>query len=182
MLSGLSIKSSPESIPSSMGQNGHEMPPRVWLNLLPWWGAVTVACQGHLPSASVEAGSCAGAAADLWPVLKGVQGGERGEALCAPGKHGTGLWLVRYFQEPISWSQSLHLFRSGKALNPFKVTSAPHCLQKTFRKISAWMPWTPPSPKSYILTSPYTASSEQSLSAIWGCLVGCSPHFDPKKG
>ena len=114
----------------------------------------------------METGSCAGAAVDLWPALKGVQGGE--QVLCAPEKHGTGLWLVRYFQEPISWSQSLHLFRSGKALNPFKVTPAPHCLQKTFRKISAWMPWTPPSPKSYILTSPYTASSEQSLSAIWG--------------
>ena len=39
-----------------------------------------------------------------------------------------GIWwnrsLDRYFQELISWSQSLHLFITGKALNPFMMTSA----------------------------------------------------------
>ena len=34
--------------------------------------------------------------------------------------------LDRYFQELISWSQSLHLFISRKSLYPFMVTSAEH--------------------------------------------------------
>ena len=34
--------------------------------------------------------------------------------------------LVRYLQEPISWSRSLHHLISKKALNLFMVTSAPH--------------------------------------------------------
>ena len=33
--------------------------------------------------------------------------------------------LDRYFQELISWSQSLHFLISRKALNPFMMTSAP---------------------------------------------------------
>ena len=68
-----------------------------------------------------------------------------------------GMWWNRssdrYFQEPISWSQSLHLFISRKALNPFMLTSAPCEDQKTC-KVSAWLHWNPPSPKSYILTFP----------------------------
>ena len=51
--------------------------------------------------------------------------------------------------------QSLHLLLSRKVLNPFMVTSAPRDWQKTFCKKSAWRRWTPPSPKSYILTFPH---------------------------
>ena len=42
------------------------------------------------------------------------------------------------------------LIISRKALNPFMMTSALHDKQKTFCKISAWLHWTPRSPKSYV--------------------------------
>ena len=45
------------------------------------------------------------------------------EALCAPGKL---VEMARYFQEWISWCQSLYIFIPGKVLNSFMVTSAPH--------------------------------------------------------
>ena len=76
------------------------------------------------------------------------------EALCSRESGGTDLQRIRYFQELISWSQSLHLFISRKALNPFMVTSAPCDQMKNFCKISAWLSWAPPSPKSYILIPP----------------------------
>ena len=80
--------------------------------------------------------------------------------------------VFRYVQEPISWSQSLHLLITRKVLNPFMVTSAPCKSQKTLNEINAWLHWTPPLPKSYILTFPTLppTSLEQSLRAIWGAV------------
>ena len=50
---------------------------------------------------------------------------EENEALCSRETGGTGLQIVRYFQELVSRSQFLHLLMSRKALNPFLMTSAP---------------------------------------------------------
>ena len=47
------------------------------------------------------------------------------EALCFRKTGGTGLWIVRCFQELILWSTSLHLLISRKALKPFMLTSSP---------------------------------------------------------
>ena len=66
--------------------------------------------QGHLPSASAETEPCAAAAVDLQHPLKEIQGGEWG-TLCSRETGGTGLWIVRYFQERISWSHSLYLLK-----------------------------------------------------------------------
>ena len=68
---------------------------------------------------------------------------------------------------------------SRKALNPFMVT--PHDQQKTFCKVSAWFHWAPASPKSYMLTSPYSLFGAVSQSYLKCCLPGCSPHFAPNK-
>ena len=80
--------------------------------------------QGHLPSASVEVEPFAAAATNLQHPLREIPGGEWG-SLCSRETGGTGLQIVRNFQELISWSQSLYLLISRKALNPFMVTSAP---------------------------------------------------------
>ena len=47
-----------------------------------------------------------------WPSAppKEIQGGEWG-TLCSRETGGTGLWIVRYFQELISWSHSLYLLK-----------------------------------------------------------------------
>ena len=82
-------------------------------------------------------------------------------------------YIVRYFQELISWSQLLHFFISRKSLNPFMVTSAPRDQQKTFCKITAWLHWPPHSPKSYILTSPHCLFGAVSESYLRCCLL-CS--------
>ena len=64
-----------------------------------------------LPGSTREK-SLAAAFADLQHILKGVQGRDQEEALCALGKTGRlGLHIVRYFQEkilmsPISWYYS----------------------------------------------------------------------------
>ena len=63
----------------------------------------------------------------------GIQGGEWG-TLCSRETSGSGPSTARYFQELISWSQSLHLLISRKELNPFTVTSAPCDLRKPFVK------------------------------------------------
>ena len=52
------------------------------------------------------------------------------------------------------------------------VTSAPHDQRKTFCKISAWLHWTPHSPKSYILTSPHCLFGAVSESYLRYCLLG----------
>ena len=57
--------------------------------------------QGHLPSASAKIGPCAAVAADIQHSLRGMQGGEWG-TLYSRDTGGTGLWIVRYFQELIS--------------------------------------------------------------------------------
>ena len=101
------------------------------------------------------------------------------EAFCAPGN------LVgqvfRYFQELISWSQSLHYFKSRKSLNPLLVTSAPCDRQQNFCKVSPWLHWAPPSLKSYILTFPDFLFGAVSQSYLRCCLLGCGPHFTPNK-
>ena len=78
----------------------------------------------RLPSASVETEPCASAAVNLKPPLlkeSRVQWG----ILFSRESGGTGLQIVRYFQELISRSQSLYLFIFRKTLNPFMVTWAP---------------------------------------------------------
>ena len=112
--------------------------------------------------------------------LKGVQGREW-HTLYSRETGRTGLQKVRYFQELISCSQSSHLLISRKGLIPFMVTSAPLDWQKIFCKISAWLHWRPPSPKSHILTFlPYffVAVSQSYLRC---CLPGWSPHIAPDK-
>ena len=82
-MSDLSAKSSQElgmSLARNAGQNGHEMPPKVWSNLLPSGGLVNYklafacqlqigTCQVHSPSNEQEEGhlpsTCAAAASDL---------------------------------------------------------------------------------------------------------------------
>ena len=82
-LSDLSAKSSQElgmSLASNVGQNGHEMPPKVWSNLLPSGGLVNHklafacqlqigTCQVHSPSTEQQEGhlpsTCAASASDL---------------------------------------------------------------------------------------------------------------------
>ena len=50
-----------------------------------------------------------------WPSVcpEGLQGGEWG-TLCSRETCGAGLWIVRYFQEWISWSHSLHLLKKQR--------------------------------------------------------------------
>ena len=97
-----------------------------------------------------------------------------------------GIWwngsLDRYFQELISWSQSLHLSIPKKTpLNPFMVTSASRYWQKPSCKVSAWLHWTPASPKSYILTFPHYLFRTISQSYLQCCLLGCSPRLASNK-
>ena len=69
--------------------------------------------QRHLPSASAEIEPCAAAVVDLQQPLKEIQGGEWG-TLCSRETGGAGLWIVRYFQEWISWSHSLHFLKKQR--------------------------------------------------------------------
>ena len=82
------------------------------------------------------------------------------EALSAPGNP-VGLVFDRYFQELISWSQSLHPFISRKSLNPF-VTS-----RKSFVKWALDCSELLPHQNLIYWIFP-TASLEQSLRASWG--------------
>ena len=179
-------------------------------------------CQGHLSFAWAEIESYAASATDLWPALKGVQGGEWG-TMCSKETGRAGLcvvhsldpihslwphgcntpdflnlhhfsefgqthvhWISGYLfilclQKQISWSQSLHLLTSRKALNPFMVASAPCDQQKTFCKVSTWFHWTPPSPKSYILTFPNCFFGAVSLLELSEVLSpGLQSSFCPK--
>ena len=88
----------------------------------------------HLPPQFPQIESCAPAAVDLGCARKGVQGGGTG-ILCSRKTGRTGLQVDRYFKELISWSESLHLLISRKALNPFVMTSAPCDKQKTSYKV-----------------------------------------------
>ena len=74
-----------------------------------------------------------------------------------------------------------HLLVSREALNPFMVTSALREEQKTFSIISAWLHWTPPPPKSYILTFPCCPCGAVSKNYPRFCLLDCGPHFAPNK-
>ena len=123
--------------------------------------------QGPLPSASVDTESCPPVAVDLQHPLRKFR--VDWDTLCSRESGGISLYIVRYLQELLSWSQSLHLFLFRKALNTLMMTSAPHDEQETFCKVSAWLHWTPPSPKSYLLTFP-SASLEKSLRAVWGAV------------
>ena len=97
------------------------------------------------------------------------------EALCSRESGGTGL------QELISWSQSLHFFKSRKSPNPFLVTSAPCDRQQNFCKVSPGLHWALPSLKSYILTFSDFLFGAVSQSYLRCCLLGCGPHFTPNK-
>lgn len=123
--------------------------------------------QGHLPPDSAEIEPSAVAAADLQHPLRGIQSGERGTLL-------QGNWWNRSLDSQIFSGTDfmipfLHLFISKRSLNPFVVTSAPCDYQENFCRVSAWLHWPPPSPKSYLLTFP-TTSLEKSLRAIWGAV------------
>ena len=78
--------------------------------------------------------------------------------------------LDRYFQELISWCQSLHLLIFRVTWNPFTVTSTPCDYQKNFCKISVSFHWTPPSAKSHILTFPHCLFRAVSQSYLRCCL------------
>ena len=94
------------SLSSNMGQNGHEMPPKVWLDSWPQ-GAVSTTNwhlprtlrmteqQRHLPSASTETEPHAAIAVDLQQPLREfrVEWG----TLCSRESGGTGLQIVRCF-------------------------------------------------------------------------------------
>ena len=81
------------------------------------------------------------------------------EALSAPGNP-VGQVFDRYFQELISWSQSLHPFISRKSLNPFTTS------RKPFVK---WvLDWTELLLHQNLIYWPSpTAALEQALRAIW---------------
>lgn len=67
----------------------------------------------------------AAAAVDLWHILKGSSGCiTRMRHLVLQETDGTGVGLVRYFQE-LTFNPILASFHTRKALNPFMVTSAP---------------------------------------------------------
>ena len=84
-------------------------------------------CHGYVPSTSTRIKSGATAAVDLQHPLKEVQNKEQNWDTLYSGKSGKrGLQRVRYFQELILWAWFLHLLLSRKALNSFKVTSAPY--------------------------------------------------------
>ena len=78
--------------------------------------AKTIAATKAFPSVSAEIEPYAAAADDLWLPLRVIQG--KGWVTVLQRN-----WLQqvldRYFLELISWSQSLHLFVSRKAPNPF---------------------------------------------------------------
>ena len=72
----------------------------------------------------------------------------------------------------LNWTASLHLLISRRALNPFMMTSAP----VTSSKMGIWLHWTPPSPKSYILTFFRYLFEAVSQSYLRCCLLGYSRH------
>jgi len=75
----------------------------------------------------------------------------RREALCALRKlGGTGLQIIRYFQEKLLWAQLLYLLISRKSSKSFMVTSAPPKYQQPYMKMCGWFHAPPPSPKSHI--------------------------------
>ena len=77
-----------------------------WTQLSNWTEQIG-SCKGHLPSASVKIESCATSGVHLPHALKGVWDG-KWHTLWSTETGGTGLQKIRYFQELISLSQSLH--------------------------------------------------------------------------
>ena len=137
-------------------------------------------CDKHWPETDLQQGICQLPQRRLtlccWSCRPSTsaEGNSEWRTRHAPGKLVERVfYIVRYFQELISWSQLLHFFISRKSLNPFMVTSAPCDQQKTFCKITAWLHWTPHSPKSYILTSPHCLFGAVSESYLRCCLL-CS--------
>ena len=108
------------------------------------------------------------------------------EALCAQGTTGrTGLQIVRYFQEPISWAQFLYLLISRKALKSLMVMTVPlhetgRSLLKKYVLDCMYSPFTK---TTFILTFPLSSclSGTVSQSYLSCCLPGHSPHFVPNK-
>ena len=68
------------SIPSAMGQNGRDMPPKPWSNRQE--GAMPTENQ-HVPSASARLRSGPAAASALQHALKGTERGDEERGICA---------------------------------------------------------------------------------------------------
>ena len=120
-LNGLSAESLPDpgtSVPSTMAQNGCEMPPKPWSNWRPG--------RGHAdrrqapPSAPVKTESGATAAAGLQHSLNSAEAAVRNEASCSGEDGRASLQTVRCLQGRFSWAQILassHTLRSTKVSN-----------------------------------------------------------------
>ena len=157
-------------LPSAVGQNGHESPPKAWPNLQPWGSPLNeklVLAEGtcHLPLQGLD------------PVLlqlltfdtpsREFRVDNRNEAFCAPGN-----LVEQVFRQLNSFRNWVYepnpcIFSYlEKALNPFMVTSAENLFIRT------WLHELPPSPKSRILTSPPSqlTSWEQFLRVFWSAV------------
>ena len=116
-----------------------------------------------------------------WPstIPEGVQGGLRHSVL-------QGIWWDRSLDSwmflgtdfMISILASPHILRSTKSFHGNSRSSWP---TENFCKMRASWPWTPLSPKPYILTFPHCHFGTVSQSYLRCCLPGCSPHFAPDK-
>ena len=145
------MKSSPDlgmSLPSTMGQSGHEMPPKYgWvcdheeaLSTTNW----------YLPSACTRIKSCAAAVADFQCPLKGFQGGEQKRDTLCSGKN----WQDRSSD---SWILSGADFMSLILVSPYiykstKILHGDDCsfwLAETFWKNMCLTACTLPSPQSH---------------------------------
>ena len=113
------------SLPSNTGQNGHEMPPKVWSDWWPQGGQVnyklslTKSIANEWTTKAFSTcfyGDWTPCCYSCWPspTPEGVQGGVRPSVL-------QGIWWDRSILY-----QSLYLLISREALNPFTVTSDPH--------------------------------------------------------
>ena len=104
-----------------------------------------------------------------WSILLGI----RGERV---GTGRTGLQIVRYFQEQISWAQFLYLPKFRKALKSFTVMTVP-CdwqkaspdYQKPSGKIHTWL-HVFSLHQNFIHTDLFPTSLEHFLRAIWSAV------------
>ena len=132
-MSGLPMKSSPDlgmSIPSTMGWNGHKMPPPNYGQIYDHGPALWTG-DWHLPSASTWIESWNDAAAYPQHSQKGVQGGDQEWGTLCSGKKMTGqafrqIFSGKDFYEP----KFLNLPISRKTLKSSTVTSAFTILEK----------------------------------------------------
>jgi len=103
----------------NMGQDGHEMPPQIWLNLWPQGGpvnyklALAKSTANDWKTRAFAICLCGDWTLCCWAVdLQHPLREFRVEwgTLCSRESGGTGLWIVGYFQEQILWPQSLHCY------------------------------------------------------------------------